>query len=324
MKKGSMTRPTTDIQIRDQTPEQTALAVEITNASMPQDAHITLEEARADDGLHRPEEPPLRLLAWVGDQAVATGYAGRNVFTSSGRFRINLRVRHEFRRKGIATALYERLVPYALAHGAQSLTAMVHEHNLLLVERWLEREDYREVERMRPSELRLEGFEFARFTGAEGRLAQDGIVLTTLAEEDGAANRRKLWELSNLTRHDIPHDAIEDQPFEIFTDLLDRPDALRDCLVIARQGDRYIGFSLLVHQTPDRALTGMTGVHRDFRNRGIALAMKVRSIRLARERGYTAMRTFNHVNNPAMLAVNTRLGYMPLPQSIMFRKDLST
>ena len=154
--------------------------------------------------------------------------------------------------------------------------------------------------------------------------SRSGIVLTTLAEEDNEANRRKLWELSNLTRHDVPHDVIEDQPFEIFTDLLDRPEALPGCLLIARQGDRYVGFSLLVHQTPERALTGMTGVHRDFRNRGIALAMKVRSARLARNRGYKAMRTFNHVNNPAMLAVNTRLGYAPLPESITFRKDLAT
>jgi GNAT superfamily N-acetyltransferase len=166
--------------------------------------------------------------------------------------------------------------------------------------------------------------DFARFAGAEERIAADGIVLTTLAEEDNEANRGKLWELSNLTRHDVPHDVGEDQPFEIFTDLLDRPEALPDCLVIAQKGDRYVGFSLLVHQTPERALTGMTGVHRDFRNRGIALAMKVRSARLARKRGYKAMRTFNHVNNPAMLAVNTRLGYAPLPQSIMFRKDLPT
>jgi hypothetical protein len=34
------------------------------------------------------------------------------------------------------------------------------------------------------------------------------------------------------------------------------------------------------------------------------------------------MQTFNHVNNPAMLAVNTRLGYRPLPESIIFRKKL--
>jgi GNAT superfamily N-acetyltransferase len=319
-----MARPATDLEIREQTPDQLALAVEITNASMPADAHTTLEQAQIEDGLHRPEEPPLQLLAWVGDQAVATGYAGRNVFSSSGRFRINLRVRPEFRRKGIATALYERLVSYARDHGAHTLTAGIHEHNLPLVEAWLEREGYREAERMRPSELRLNDLDFTRFAGAEERIAEDGIVLTTLAEDDKEANRLKLWELSNLTRHDVPHDVIEDQPFEIFTDLLDRPEALPDCLVIARKGDRYVGFSLLVHQTPERALTGMTGVHRDFRSRGIALAMKVRSARLARSRGYKAMRTFNHVNNPAMLAVNTRLGYAPLPQSIIFRKDLLT
>ncbi len=317
-----MAQPATDITIREQRPDELPLAVDITNAAMPPDAHITMEQARIEDELHRPEEPPLRLLAWVDQQAVATGYAGRNVFSPAGRHRIGIRVRPEFRRRGIATALYERLVPFAREQGAHVLTTSVHEHNLPLVERWLTREGYRESERMRPSELRLAEMDFDAWTEAEERVARNGIVLTTLADEDSEANRRKVWELNNLTRHDVPHEAVEDHPFELFQDLLSRPEALPDCLVIARDGDQYVGFTLLVHQTPEQALTGMTGVRRDYRNRGIALAMKVRSAQLAARRGYKVMRTFNHVNNPAMLAVNTRLGYVPLPQAIMFVKDL--
>ena len=48
----------------------------------------------------------------------------------------------------------------------------------------------------------------------------------------------------------------------------------------------------------------------------------MRSALLARDRGYTVMRTLNHVDNPAMRAVNKRLGYVPLQELVMFTKRL--
>jgi len=43
-----------------------------------------------------------------------------------------------------------------------------------------------------------------------------------------------------------------------------------------------------------------------------------------RDSGYTAMRTYNHVNNPAMLAVNDRLGYVALPHFVLFQRALES
>lgn len=317
-----MTHTATNVEIREHPPDELALWVGIGNASMPADMYTTLEQARVEMRLDRPEDPPVRLLAWIDGQAVATGYCGRSVFSPEGRFRLGIRVLPEFRRRGVGGALYQRLLLFARERDALSVAVQIHEHCLYLAQNWLEREQFHEVERMRPSELRIDDLDFDSWADAEARPVDQGITFTTLAEEDSEQSRRKLWELSNLTARDVPHDTHEDQSFEIFSDLLDRPEARPDCLVIAKDGDQYVGFTLLVHQTDERALTGMTGVRRDYRNRGIALALKLRCARLARKRGYTAMRTFNHVNNPSMLAVNTRLGYRPLPEVIAYRKEL--
>ena len=303
--------------------ESATLIAAINNASMPEDTWVTEEQIRIWEGLQDPNEPPLRLVAWDGEQAVALGSVGRNIFSSRGRYSIGIQVLPDHRRRGIATRLYEQLAPVAQERGAVALRTDIHQHCLPLSESWLDREGYREVERMRPSELDIEHLDVSDWKHAFDRLSDQGITMTTLADEDSPENRYKIWELSEVAREDIPHHGPSDPfPFEMFDELLNKPEARPGCLVIAKEDDRYVGFTLLVHQTPEKALTGLTGVLREYRGRGIALALKIRCADLARDAGYKRMRTFNHVNNPAMLAVNDRLGYIALPHEILYEKEL--
>jgi mycothiol synthase len=55
---------------------------------------------------------------------------------------------------------------------------------------------------------------------------------------------------------------------------------------------------------------GFTSVRPEFRGRGIATALKVRAIEMARARGMTRIQTENHQDNAAMLTVNRRLGFV--------------
>jgi GNAT superfamily N-acetyltransferase len=54
-----------------------------------------------------------------------------------------------------------------------------------------------------------------------------------------------------------------------------------------------------------------TGTLRAYRGRGLALDVKLASIRWAAERGITMMATSNDETNAPMLAINRRLGYVP-------------
>src|SRR5947209_20567065 len=103
-----------NVEIRERQPHEFEKTIEIGNAIMPPDSQVTLEEARVYEGWQDSAGKPLRLLAWVDDQAVATGFAGSGMFMAPNRYAVSVRVLPEYRRRGIAGALYEKLVAFAL------------------------------------------------------------------------------------------------------------------------------------------------------------------------------------------------------------------
>ncbi len=61
---------------------------------------------------------------------------------------------------------------------------------------------------------------------------------------------------------------------------------------------------------------GFTGVHPDWQGRGIATALKVRSLAVAKAQGMEQMQTENHEDNAAMLAINRKLGFVMDPVEV--------
>ena len=68
---------------------------------------------------------------------------------------------------------------------------------------------------------------------------------------------------------------------------------------------------------------GLTGVRRAARGRGIAMALKLRTVRYALDRGVEHIKTWNDQYNRPMLAINEALGFERQPAWITYEKDLS-
>ena len=85
--------------------------------------------------------------------------------------------------------------------------------------------------------------------------------------------------------------------------------------------DEVVGYSSLLALAgqPGTLENQLTGVKRAWRGRGIALALKREQARLAHEAGFERISTYNDEVNAPMRAVNTRLGFVPQPPSIMVR-----
>ena len=66
--------------------------------------------------------------------------------------------------------------------------------------------------------------------------------------------------------------------------------------------------------------TGLTGTRREYRRRGIAVAMKVHALGWAKANGYELTKTWNATTNTGMLAINERLGFVKQPAWIEFTK----
>jgi mycothiol synthase len=69
--------------------------------------------------------------------------------------------------------------------------------------------------------------------------------------------------------------------------------------------------------------TGLTAVRRAYRRRGIALALKVRSLEFGKANGYSSVQTENESNNRGMLAINDELGFVKNPAWAHYLKSFA-
>jgi mycothiol synthase len=90
---------------------------------------------------------------------------------------------------------------------------------------------------------------------------------------------------------------------------LNNPALLADAFLLAEVGECFVGFSALERIAGEADVLGYagTGVDPAWRGRGVATDLKRKTIELARQHGYRRLRTATA--NPAMLAINERLGF---------------
>jgi len=150
--------------------------------------------------------------------------------------------------------------------------------------------------------------------------------LTTLAhlQTEEPAWLEKLYELEWQLTVDEPLPYTPQKiPIEQYKKLVvDNPRVILPSWIVAVDKGEVIGLSLLEQgSAPGGLSTGFTGVHRHYRRRGLATALKVRTIEYAKDAGYSFIRTGNEENNP-MLLLNKKLGFTEITARLAFEKRL--
>ena len=161
---------------------------------------------------------------------------------------------------------------------------------------------------------------------AKAKMAQDGIMLLTLAAWQDPKALNKLHNLDGETRNDMPSTFPNlPETFEDFTRRINSPDRPHDRWWIAVDGDRPVAMSYLKFP-PVRGtvLTGYTCSDREYRGRGIARAIKLQSLAQAVELKVPFVYTDNDSENAPMLHINEKLGYRPRPGFVGHLKRVST
>lgn len=111
--------------------------------------------------------------------------------------------------------------------------------------------------------------------------------------------------------------------FDRFLRNHDRPTLLPPGFFVALDGEQYVATShLWLSPEADLLRTGGTGVRRAYRRRGIAFALKVRSLEFAQAHGYRRVQTENESNNRGMLAINDQLGFARNPAWVHYLKSI--
>jgi len=243
------------------------------------------------------------------------------------KFMVNLLVDPPQQGKGIGRAIYERI-----ANELSDLSAIVawslNRENLPVRIEFFKKRGFSEKQKLWESRLDLTTADPSRYRQYLDNASKQGITFTTLAEEQrkGPEALKKIHELVQLIMADMPREApftpVSYQQWEALA--LRNPRFIPEGFMIAKDGPNYIGLSNVLRNETNPQLLNQddTGVIREYRGRGIAIALKLKITEYAQENGYTTIRTWNDSHNAPMLAVNTKLGFKRQVGWIMMEKTL--
>jgi GNAT superfamily N-acetyltransferase len=307
----------TQVTIRPFVPEDYPAAVAVSNAVYAEYAD-TEDEWRFRDAHRDPQCHFARFVAERDGQLVAIAECGQHPGMYHPRkFFVGVTVHPDWQGQGIGTTLYDHVVASLEPFAPLSFRGNAREDWTRSL-RFLAARGY--TERMRSWESRLDvaAFDPTPYGDAEAK------ALATDPERD-----RKLYELDRELSQDVPHPEPKTPvSFEWYAErVFGDPGLLPDAWFVAvdRATGQYVGMCQLWHsQASDDLYNGLTGVLRSHRRRGIALALKLRSIAYARAHGRPTIKTWNESHNRPMLAINEALGFVKQPAWIDFVKVLRT
>ena len=246
------------------------------------------------------------------------------------RYAFDLWVVPSARRRGHGTRLYDVAAAALTARSALAATTGVKESMTDGLD-FLRKRGWVELKRDWESRLRVAGFDFAKFASADERIAKEGIRVATLADEQqrDPEAERKAYELISEVRRDVPAtDAATDESFEDWQmHWTKAPAFMPDAFFVAIDRDgRWLGLSNLERQLEDGTFVwqGLTGVRRDARGRGVAMALKLRTVAYAQGMGVDHIKTWNDQKNRPMLAINEAMGFEKQPAWIALEKRFRT
>jgi mycothiol synthase len=255
------------------------------------------------------------LLARLGDDAVGCAYAGCFPGTEDDLFMYaQVSVVPAARRRGVGAALSQELSSHARGAGKSGFTVEVNEDDAESLA-WVERRGFEEVERQKGLELLL-----ADVAPAEPK-PPVGVDVVPRAPE----HERGMYAVALEAGKDIPGlDADHDPSFEQWRSFeIARPSRRPELAFVALADGAVVGFaSADLFGESDTGWHGLTAVARAWRGRGVAMALKRSQIEAARRLGLRRLMTESEERNVPMRRLNEKLGYRPVPGTIVLRGSL--
>ena len=237
---------------------------------------------------------------------------------------ISLIVHPNHRRKRIGTALIEDVFAHCKTVGLSQLNSQVKDNqpNWLA---WAESHGF-SIERHRyRSSIKLEQFDLVLYENRIAELINEGIVFTTLHElGDTEPNRHLYYEADCKAAIDIPGEDSVETWEEFSAENFNSEGYLPQGMHIAMHQGKMVGVAhAWLDADHNRMVNAMTGVIPEYRSRGIATALKVMTIKYAKDSGIPEILTQNDSENAPMLAVNGKLGYKRWPGAYALKATLT-
>ena len=242
-----------------------------------------------------------------------------------GGFYVSINVEESRWGRGIGTALFDWAVSRLGQLQAERIYGNVR-NDRPHAQQFVDRRGFQKTgNAQRWSRLEVDKANLDGYEGAENSLALSGITISTLSEAGATDDLlRKLHLLHDEAVRDIPmSETFTETPFELFLEEMNDPDISPERVWIAMAEAEPVGIALLPVKGPLASFNGFTGVKRAYRGRGVARALKLRTVQWCHDHKVKFIYTANDVNNKRMLAINNSLGYQELPIGEEVVKHLS-
>lgn len=311
--------------IRPFAPGDYAALVAASNRTYPDYPWSVKEMRHQDEKFDIARFFKIRLVAEEDGAIVGSAEAGhRPSRFDPGSYAFDLWVVPQHRRSGHGSALHDAVIAALRTRNGRVARGATKE-SMTDGTAFLQKRGWKELKRDWESRLTVAGFDFAKFSGADERIGKERIRVSTYSEElaRDPETPRKAFELIDVCRRDVPAtDAPTPITFEEWrADWVDAPGFLPDAFFMAVDRDgRWLGMSNLHESLEDKSFIwqGFTGVRPDARGKGIAMALKLRTVRHAQRLGVGHIKTWNDQSNRPMLAINEAMGFEKEPAWISF------
>lgn len=228
--------------------------------------------------------------------------------------------------QGAASLFHDHMLATLQARGnLHHLTAQTREDYSQAIQFLTER-GFKQVMRFPVSHLDVPAFAAKPYLAKLAAVQAAGVEIVSLAQlqERDAQWKVKTHAIIAAALKDIPSpDELTEFTFDQFERALGSPNFLPEGVFLAMDADQVVAISELwgSQANPQKLYTGLTGVLRAYRRRGVATAVKVHAIQFAQSYGATIIETDNEENNP-MYQLNLQLGFRPQPAIVEFKKEI--
>lgn len=275
-----------------------------------------------------------RLILEVDGQPVGYASYQENYWSyRPGKYNMSIDILPEHRGQGVGSYVYDRIMDQLSAREIppRLIEAGTHEDHED-GRRFLTKQGFDgPLMRWPLSKLDVQTFDASRFSRQVQGLTDHGLRIYSYREvaEIDPDYQERFYELDWECTQDEPQ---PDAPTRItFDEYVNRvftgPAYLADgCFVavdVSRPDRRYAGLTQLYMDSGSLTHlgTGFTCVRRDYRRKGVAVALKVHAIEWAKAQGTQSILTGNEEHNP-MYQINLKLGYEPQPAGLHYHKVL--
>ena len=260
------------------------------------------------------------------DAFLGWGKWGKGHWLSADEREVHVAVPPSKRRMGVGTFLLEHMEAMAKRDNPKAIYAWGRGYDKTSAD-WALKRGYEVARERTEGLLDLEGFDASKFQSDLDKVRGAGFDIRTVWDEGLEPHLPGLYKVSVETFHDVPFASTD--PVDIsYDDWIHevKGSSARKLFAIAFHEGEIVGYSnvWMPQIEGQSAVIDYTGVLRPCRGKGIAFAVKVVATVEAAKAGVKVIRTNNDPDNPAILHLNERMGFKPVPGPIIFRKKVSS